>query len=83
VTREAYTQPQCSTCKKPCDPNHPGTLHAIEAWERKAPATSRRSGSDVVLRTRVSPGKYLCWLCADRAKRKVAPLQGGLLESAA
>lgn len=73
----------CTECKAPLDPDAPGTLRRVTAWERKSASTTRRSGSDLLLREpfKNASGRreYLCETCVRRLKRGVQPLQGQLV----
>jgi hypothetical protein len=44
---------RCELCRKPVDPTAPTTLQRITGWERRALASSRRGGSDIVMREHV------------------------------
>jgi hypothetical protein len=72
----------CSRCPAPVLPDAPDTLVRVEGWERRSASPSRRGGSDVVLRERVQPERFLCGACSHALKAGVAPLQQSFGEAA-
>jgi hypothetical protein len=56
----------CALCGRPIDPNDWGVYRRVSGWERKAVASSRRGGSDIVLR---EPQDELAHgFCVDRTR---------------
>ena len=67
----------CFYCGEPVDPFSPFTWRRIIGWERKASATTRKSGSDIALRE--PRDEYAHDLCVSRTKAKLAVGQEALL----
>jgi len=67
----------CAYCDEPVDPNSPSVYRRITGWERKAVASSRRGGSDIVLRE--SGPYWACDACIRRLQAGVDIKQGSLL----
>lgn len=68
----------CALCSLPLDPNSPDVWRRVRGWERRAPrASSRRGGSDIVLRE-LEP-EWACADCVRRLQRGVAVRQEALL----
>jgi len=69
--------PACHYCKTPIDPQSSRVWRRVHGWERKATASSRKSGSDITLR---QPSEvYACDDCIRRLKRGLAPTQATLM----
>ena len=66
----------CSLCGKPVDPASKQTYRRVQGWEKRSLSSSRRSGSDIVLREQV--GEFACGVCIERAKSGLAPSQEAL-----
>lgn len=56
----------CSLCRRPINPVASSTLQRITGWERRGFATSRRGGSDIVLREHLS--EYAHSHCIERQR---------------
>lgn len=67
----------CVYCGATMDPLTEYVWRRTCGWERKARGSSRKSGSDIVLRQ--SREKFACDSCVQRLKRGIAPNQGALL----
>lgn len=68
---------RCHYCGEPVDPLSRLTWRRVTGWERKAAASSRKSGSDIALRE--SRDEYACDRCVARIRRGVAPTQSALM----
>lgn len=66
----------CTYCGLDVDPRSRTAWHRIVGWERKATASTRKSGSDIALRE--ARNEYACNECIQRLKRGVAALQRDL-----
>jgi hypothetical protein len=67
----------CLHCGDLVDPLSRFTWRRVLGWERKAAASTRKSGSDIALRE--PRDEYACDRCISRLKRGVAPAQGSLM----
>lgn len=66
----------CHYCGDDLEPDDRNTYRRVLGWERKAHASSRRGGSDIVLR---EPGvEFACRWCVDALKQGRSPHQGGM-----
>ena len=66
----------CALCGEPVDPSGPSTFTRVQAWERKGLNSSRRGGSDIVMRERLND--YAHGWCVERAKAGVSAGQEAL-----
>lgn len=64
----------CTYCRASVDPRY--AWRRVVGWEQKAVATSRRRGSDIVLRQQLD--EYACNGCVTRLKSGIALGQGTL-----
>lgn len=72
------SQTLCHHCQQPVDPDSPRTWRRIKGWERRASKhSSRRGGSDIVLRQPVDT--FACDFCVSQLRNGRAPTQGALL----
>ena len=67
----------CEFCREPVDPHAATTYTRVIGWERKASSTSRRGGSDIVLREQKP--LFACGGCIEAQKLGVNNHQGALL----
>ncbi len=75
VSDDLYTVP-CHFCGEPVDAVSRTTWRRVVGWERKAQASTRKSGSDIALRE--PRDEYACPDCVDRRRAGVVG-QGTLL----
>lgn len=68
---------RCHYCSVPVDPTDRRTYRRVVGWERKALASSRRSGSDIVLRE--TRDEYACAGCIVRLQQGLDVRQEALL----
>lgn len=69
---------RCHFCGHEIDPRLQTVWRQVTGWERKATSSSRKGGSDIVLREPV-PDRVACNTCVEAAKRGVGPLQESLI----
>lgn len=67
----------CAECGDPIDPRSASTWRRVVGWERKAQATSRKSGSDIAVRE--PRDEYAHDRCIRLLQRGLAPGQEPLL----
>lgn len=66
----------CFYCGDDVDPDAPTTYRRCVGWERKASSSTRRGGSDIVLR---EPGVgFACQFCVANLKNGRPATQGGM-----
>ena len=68
---------ECALCREPVDPLSQFTYRRIVGWERKATASSRKSGSDIALRE--PRDEFAHGHCVSLAKQNLAPGQASLM----
>lgn len=68
---------RCHFCGNELNPKLQTVWRQVTGWERKAMSSTRKGGSDIVLREPLD--KVACMGCIDQAKRGVAPLQKSLI----
>lgn len=67
----------CAECRKPVNPADPNTYQRVIGWERKALASSRKSGSDIVLREQRQ--EFAHAHCIHRRKLGLNPQQESMI----
>lgn len=68
---------RCFYCNEPVDPTDGTNYRRLVGWERKAPlGTSRRGGSDIVLRRHTDD--YACFGCVEKLRAGLDTNQRGL-----
>lgn len=68
---------RCAECGEPVNPLDPSTYQRVQGWERKATATSRKSGSDIVCRE--AQQEFAHSHCIQRRKLGLSPGQGSMI----
>lgn len=69
----------CYWCKTPLDEDAPGVYKRISAWETRSGSSSRRGGSDVVLRGPAEKPEFACGGCVALLKRGISVGQEQML----
>lgn len=68
----------CHVCKREIDPDGPNVYRRVTGWEKKATGwTTRKGGSDIVLRQRGD--EIACGFCIDNLRNGRPAQQGALL----
>lgn len=68
----------CQFCGAAVKPDDSNTYTRVLGWEKRAHgSSSRRGGSDIVLRERLET--FACMFCIDALKHGRAPSQGSLI----
>jgi hypothetical protein len=68
---------KCSFCGTGINPASPGVAQRVVAWELKATAASRKSGSDII--DRQQRPEFACPACIRRVKLGLNPGQGSMV----
>ena len=68
---------ECALCHEPVDPLSRFTYRRIVGWERKATASSRKSGSDIALREPLD--EFAHGHCVSLAKQRSSSGQASLM----
>lgn len=74
----SVSEPVCAYCHRGVDPNQPYVYQQVIGWEKKSVLSSRRGGSDIVLREPV-PDVFACQFCIEKLKAGVSVAQESLL----
>jgi hypothetical protein len=67
----------CALCGTGINPTAPGVAQRVIAWEVKATAASRKSGSDII--DRQQRPEFACPACIHRVKLGLSPQQGSMV----
>jgi hypothetical protein len=68
---------KCALCGTGINPTASGVAQRVEAWELKATASSRKSGSDIIGRQQRQ--EFACSRCVRRVKDGLSPGQGSMM----
>lgn len=69
---------RCHFCRHEINTKLQTVWRQVTGWERKAVSSTRKGGSDIVLREPVGD-RIACSSCIDQARKGVAPLQESLI----
>jgi hypothetical protein len=68
---------KCALCGTGINPTASGVAQRVVAWELKATASSRKSGSDIIARHQLQ--EFACPRCVRRVKDGLSPGQGSMI----